>query len=464
MDRFVDCGAVFIGGLNANEQQFAVQVLKGARAAGYTRFVEPCAGTFVLSNLAVQAGFKPEQIEASDINLTSCIMGAAMSGESLEPYHIKALGFTDEELLDPATAMYAMVYLRCVKTAGAEYYYNVLEDFRKRKQEHIAILRQRLEECKKTLGGIRYFGMDVFDHLNKVKDDPNAVIFINPPTYAGGYEKFFDMAGMMTYEEPPYVLFDPKTGYQDIMDLMQDAPALLLLYEETAPGETIGTPIYARASCRTGYNSYIATNHPDAALDMCGGRKIRWPKESKMEPLPCSILPLDYEITEKSSIQIMRVNSEHAQYYRMIWTHNFVGTPAEKNFAVLIDGYVAAVFGISKYSDEVMFVWYVMKAPHRVYRLGRLCYMLAQNEAFRDRLFDDISSKKMQTMRTLMITKYAENKEVRGIMKLVDRQKDKVGGYRLTYDCGFVPERNEQQTLTEWLRREKEWQQKRKKL
>ena len=147
--------------------------------------------------------------------------------------------------------------------------------------------------------------------------------------------------------------------------------------------------------------------------------------------------------------------------YRMLWTHNFVGSQATYNRAVLIDGYVAAVFGISKMAADSIFVWYVMKAPHKLYRLGRLCYMLAQNQSFVDTLLDDIDQEKVTKMRTAMLTKYAENKEVRGIMKLVNRQEDAKNGYKLTYEAALVAGRDEKATLAEWLRREKQWQQKR---
>jgi hypothetical protein len=111
-------------------------------------------------------------------------------------------------------------------------------------------------------------------------------------------------------------------------------------------------------------------------------------------------------------------------------------------------------------SDSV-FVWYVMKAPHEKFRLGRLCYMLAQNKPFVDGLLDDIDREKVTKMRTAMLTKYAENKEVRGIMKLVNRQTDAKNGYKLTYEADLVEGRDEKATLTEWLRREKKWQENR---
>ena len=136
----------------------------------------------------------------------------------------------------------------------------------------------------------------------------------------------------------------------------------------------------------------------------------------------------------------------------------YFATVPNYNRALLIDGYVAGVFGISKMAADSVFVWYVMKVPHEKYRIGRLCYMLVQNRTFVDTILDNIEQEKVVKMRTTMLTKYPENKEVRGIMKLVNRAEDKQSGYKLTYEAELVSGRTEQQTLSEWLRREKQWQ------
>ena len=72
-----------------------------------------------------------------------------------------------------------------------------------------------------------------------------------------------------------------------------------------------------------------------------------------------------------------------------------------------------------------------------------------------------MDQEKVTKMRTAMLTRYAENKEVRGIMKLVNRQEDKTNGYKLTYEADLVEGRDEKATLAEWIRREKKWQESR---
>ena len=450
-----------MGCLGTVEQRYLVNLIKNAAKNGYTRFVEPCAGTFAMSNLAIQNGYKPEQIETSDVSMMSSVMGYAITGKPLDELEIHAQGFSDEELLDPAVALYAQMYLRTSKTAGNEYFFNLLKDLRDRREEHIEHIRQSLENIKKEMYGMTYRPLDMWDHLDEVLDDPHTLVIANPPTYFSGYEKFYDTQGKMTWKEPEYKLFDPETGHVELFDRCMNANALVVCYQEKRTGEAVGEPIFARAGTRADLNSYITSNRGEEAAALAEGRKIKRPSESKLAPIACSMLPRDYEITEKSKVQIISIKAAEAQYYRQLWTHNFVGSSATFNRAVLIDGMVSGVFGISKMQATSLFIWYVMKVPHTTYRLGRLLYMLTQNHCFTETLLDDLEREKVTKVRTAMLTKYPENKEVRGIMKLVNRQKDKNNGFKLTYEAELT-DRTEQETLEEWLRRERQWQKSRK--
>lgn len=463
MAFFRDPGEMFLGCLGTVEQKYLVKLIETAAKSGYTRFVEPCAGTFAMANLAVRCGFKPEQIETSDVSMMTSVLGYAITGQSLAPLEIHAQGFSDEELLDPATALYAQMYLRTSKSAGNEYFHNMLMDLKYRREDHIANIQRQIDSTKELLHGMSYRPLDMWDHLKEVLDDPHALVIANPPTYFSGYEKFYDTQGKMTWKEPEYQLFDPETGHQQLYDMSMDAKALVICYQEKRVGEAVGYTIFARSGTRADLNSYITTNREEEAVALANGKKIKRPSESKLEPLECSMLPRDYEITEESKVQIIPIKGAEAQYYRVLWTHNFVGSSATYNRALLIDGYVAGVFGISKMAADSLFVWYVMKVPHEKYRLGRLCYMIAQNREFADSLLDDLDKEKVVKIRTAMLTKYPENKEVRGIMKLDSRVPDKQNGFKLTYEAPLIDGRSEQETLIQWLRKEKQWRENRAK-
>ena len=202
------------------------------------------------------------------------------------------------------------------------------------------------------------------------------------------------------------------------------------------------------------------------------GKMITRPNEGKLEPLDCSILPRDYEITRKSKIQIAQIERTAAQYYRKLWTHNFVGSSAPINMAVLIDGKLAGVFGLDKSAltmgafgtqvSDAVFLMYGMTVPHKTYRLGRLLTMLAQNRPLIMNICTDLEKEKAKSLKTVQMTKYPEAKEMRGLMELTKKVPDKKMGYRLTYESPLY-DRNAKQALNEWLGREERWQKQREK-
>lgn len=473
MAMFQNPGTFFVGGtLTPVEQRFIAVLLKNAHKQGYTRFVEPCAGAFAMSHIAAQCGYKPSEIEASDVSMFTSIMGYAITGQSLEELEIRADGFTNEELLHPAVALYAWKYLKATRNAGREYGYELMVDLEARREYYIDSLRAQLDRAKQLLHGMSYRPLDMWKHLEECYDDPHCIVIANPPTYTAGFEKWYDTGGRMTWKEPEYGIFDPKTGLTELYDKMSDAKCLLMCYEENAPGLTAGHPVFARYGVRDGINVYLTTNRPDEATMLAEGKMITRPNEGKLEPLDCSILPRDYEITRKSKIQITQIERTAAQYYRKLWTHNFVGSAAPINMAVLIDGKLAGVFGLDKSAltmgafgtqvSDAVFLMYGMTVPHKTYRLGRLLQMLTQNKALIMSICTDLEKEKAKTLKTVQMTKYPESKEMRGLMELTKKVPDKKMGWRLTYESPLYDRTNEE-TLDEWLRREERWQKQREK-
>ena len=473
MAIFQNPGGFFLSTLASSEQKFLKILIENAIKNGYTKFVEPCAGAFALSHLAIQSGFKPNQIETSDVSMFTSIMGYAVTGRSLEKLCLHANGFSDEELLDPATALYAWKYLRTVKNAGNDYFYNYLTDMEYRRDVYIKELKTQLDRAKSVLCGMNYRILDMWKHIDEVIDDPHALLIVNPPTYTAGFEKYYSTNGNMTWKEPEYEIFDPETGLPEFMERIKDAKCLVICYEENVPGATKGTPIFARYGVRKGVNVYLTSNRPDEATFLANGKKIDRPKDKDLMKLDCPMLPIDYEISDTSKIKIRRIELKSARYYRKLWTHNFNGAFAVPfNFAVFIDENIAGIFGIDKtaltmgaFGKQVsnsVFLMYGMTVPHRVYRLNRLITMLVQNRNFIMDICTDLERVKAKTLKTVQMTKYPEAKEMRGIMKLKERIGDPKFGFKLTYVSDFK-DRTEQQTLAEWLRREKKWQQERTK-
>lgn len=472
MARFQNPGAFFMCTLDASEQKFLKPLLENAKNNGYTRIVEPCAGAFAMSHIAAQAGYKGSQIESSDVAMFTSIMGYAIMGKSLEELELRAEGFSDKELLDPATALFAQLYLRTAKQAGKDYFFNLLMDLENRRSEHIQSIQKQLDRAKQTLQGMNYRALDMWEHLDECADDEHTLILANPPTYTAGFEKWYDTGGKMTWKEPQYGIFDASTGIQDLYNRYNGANALFLVYEENEPGKTSGHPIFARYGVRDGVNTYITSNRAEEATALAHGKKIKRPNESILEPLNCSTFPRDSEITKESKVQVQIIDRVNAQYYRKLWTHNFVGSSAPINVGVLIDGMIAGVFGIDKAAltmgafgtrvSDAIFLMYGMTVPHQKYRLNRLLTMLAQNRPFIESLCNDLEREKVNHLKTVQMTKYPEAKEMRGVMKLTKKVPDPKMGFRLTYESE-LKNRNEQETLIEWLAKEEKWRKERQK-
>ena len=128
MGTFQNPGNFFLGSVKLSEQKFLKDLVKSAKKNGYKKFIEPCAGAFAMSHLAVQAGFKTSQISTSDVSMFTTIMGYSITDQSLKSFCIHATGFSDEELLDPAVALYAWKYFSIVKKADKDYFYSYLID------------------------------------------------------------------------------------------------------------------------------------------------------------------------------------------------------------------------------------------------------------------------------------------------------------------------------------------------
>lgn len=453
-------GSLFIGALSTGDKEFLKVLLKNARTKGYDRFIEPCAGALAMSFLAAESGFDPKKIEASDVSYFSGVYGRAVSDQSIEDMGIKAKGFTEEELKDPATALYAQLYLKSLKSAGKEYFYELIRDLKYRKAEHIQKINEEIDKVKEKCKGMKYFDKDMWVHLDETMNDEHAVIILCPPTYTAGYEKFFDTAGMVQWNEPEYGIFDIDTGLQELRDKVQNAKALVIWYEERPAGESVGVPIYARDAGREGIYVYLVSNRPEEATELAHGKNIGRKGGVKMSPLKKPILPSEYEVTENSVVDVVHMKAENATYYRRLWTHNFVGGASGSCMALIIDGYIAGVFGYDKFtmslgSNSDLFFKFGIAAPSKQ-RLNRLMYMLETNREIVNNFLDDIQKEKTKGVFTTMITKYPESKEMRGLMKMTAREYDALLGYKLRYRCD-IQDRSKEETLKEWVKKEQNW-------
>lgn len=457
-------GQLFIGTLAPSDKKFLVPLVTNARKQGYERFVEPCAGALAMSCLAAECGYKSTQIDASDISLFSGVLGRAAMGVPLDKMGITADGFDADVLRDPAMVLYAQIYLKTLNKVGHEYFLQLLNDLRYRREEHLALLREQIDAIATRLKGLRYRDLCMWQHLDEALQDEHALIVICPPTYKAGYEKFFDTGGKMRWNEPSFGVFDPETGLSELYEKAKDAKALLICYEERDQGEPTGLEIYGRNAGRPGMNMYLTSNRPEEAIDLSGGKKIMRANPENIAPLKVPVLPHSHIVTDTSNIQLIPIKPENATYYRKLWTHNFVGGASSCAIGMFIDGFIAGIFGYDKMSVSLggksdLTFKFGMCAPSDQ-RLNRLLYMLAATSYAVAMQTDDLMREQLSGVQTVMLTKYPESKEMRGLMKLVRKETQKPLGFKLVYRVD-IKDRSKEEVIQEWYRKEVQWQKQR---
>lgn len=83
-------------------------------------------------------------------------------------------------------------------------------------------------------------------------------------------------------------------------------------------------------------------------------------------------------------------------------------------------------------------------------------------EATRLGLTSDLMRARIRRIHTTQQTRYPESKEMRGLMKLIDRKPDTKHGFKLTYEAA-IDEQPLDTVLSRWLDREVKWRKARSK-
>lgn len=283
-----------------------------------------------------------------------------------------------------------------------------------------------------------------------------------------GYEKFFDTGGRLTWDEPPYRLFDPKTGVADLLESVADVKALVVCLQQAPNGEPAAPPVYARMS--TGSESvYYLSNRPGEVLAATGGIVARRRKTTPTPRMPGPILPPDHEITADSTCGVLPISTSQATHLKELWVHRIKPGSAALDVALIVDGHLAAVAGYDVRNQPTspwayhLLLLYTFAAPHPM-RLLRLLVAMCCQRSTLDILRGPAAAlwvDSCHSVLTVMLSKHPEVKTQRGLMKLEERRPDKDHGYRLYYSAP-IETRTPAEVFDSWYRKEVEWQKSRR--
>lgn len=193
----------------------------------------PCAGRFGSSQAYIEYGGDKKSFYTSDISLFSSVLGyLADDNKKIEDLGIKFNGEikprSDDELEIAATVMLNIKYAQI--KANTKYGMNIRKEIMSDVGKYIDGLKDKITTFLNSMQGINYDIKDLWEVLEEVKDDEDACIFLNVPTYKGGYTKMFSDLEV-SWNEPDVPEFDPKT-YEKMIAMLTDAKCYALVYAQ----------------------------------------------------------------------------------------------------------------------------------------------------------------------------------------------------------------------------------------
>jgi len=430
----------------------------------YKRLIIPCVGQFTIPSVAVNSGWLAEKILTSDISLYSSILGYEISGKPLEELGIKIndnwlIDHLGQYLEDPnyqaAAILYAMKWAQIKGKNQYETYFK--RDLEDNLLTHLNRIQQTLLDMKIKLKGLRYEIKDVWDVLNESLDDPENILYINPPGTPGGYKKMFDFGDKITWNEPAIAEFDARKGPPKLLGMCLSGNALSLIYRyKKLEPEHQNTAIYLRE-----YNKeridYILSNRPELFPKVSEFRK------TNIRPSKYMLLPTTHVITPESKIVFVKASKEEALYYRNLFVHKLNAVRSERYLFGIMDGYLFAITGLHfadffVKGDEYIKETFGVTVPHPKYpRLTKLFMMCLASKAFYENLLNiepKLNFYQARGIKTVNLTPYPEHKILRGIYKLIKREKYKNNLFKLTYQSDWKPMTYKDCILT-WMKKEK---------
>lgn len=474
MAGFMSPSILFLSTWDTPERGYLSALLPKLRAAGYKHYHEPAVGGFAMPLVALDAGYDPRSMTTSDVHLFTGILGTLLAGGDFEDlevrYDDRPIDFSECSTdVDKAALLLYTQYLARIQTKPeGEYWKSLCEDLERNSDYHKASFRDQLARMAGRIGGLAYRSESVWEHMDRIADDPHAVIVSNPPTYPGAYEKFFDTKGLLTWKTPDYDIFEAPTDIPEMVRFMEGRKALLVVQQQQTPRNSASpNPPYAR-QLSEGQLVYINSNRCDEVVELAGGKTAVPRKMSPRAPRPWPMLPEDYEVRPDSEIRLACVESKYADAYRAEWMHRLSPVPGSNNVLVFIDGYAAGVIGYSlasissSYSDKWSkhaILRFAFGATHNTLRMTRLATMLSLQH---DTLW--LTKTPLSTMQiaaaqglvTVEMTRHPEAKGLRGLMTLDNRQKHP-DGFKLVYASDWKKAMTPQEVLAEFLRKEQQW-------
>lgn len=436
----------------------------------YKRYIVPCAGAFSATEVMAAAGVPTEKLYTGDISIYSCTLGYAMDPER----SIAELGF---EIIDPvletlcnslpntteedkgAIILYALKWSQL--RSDKDYMVWQRRQLEEDREQFTNYFAEALTTMKTRIGGLHHRIGDGHQWTRDVYDDPENLIFYNPPGYKGGYEKMFDPAGIFKWNEPEIPQIAPD-DVADFIDEVGEKAVSRVLFFGTKDAEIKRAP---KDDWHAIYQEFIPKTGHDHILYVNAEVEETYLKRPKIKALPSKVLPVydDHEITAESKVEFIQCDELLAHYYYDLFVRELGTVNSETYYLFLIDGQVAGTCGfhgsdlLRRNSGVLHEIFGLTMTSQRYQRINRLLMMLLISTQFRDQICTERPElvnflEKPRQFQTTCLSKYPEVKINRGLLKLVGRKQLPSGRFHLVYRTEFH-KMDFQESLETWIKK-----------
>jgi hypothetical protein len=414
----------------------------------YPTFVDPCAGGLEMIDTAVQAGYRPADVLAGDINPFTHALASFVTGVPFKKLGVKIEHEFWDTIRERTGAEDYAEFLLAVKCLQLRehlaYEKQYLDDFLARAPYYAGKLKERLK-------GIRYVAQDMRSTLLDKLHDPRALVYVNPPAYRHGYTKMFELRGAVHVKTLPQAEeFDWSKEFKPLEKKTLEAKAFVVLYRvnELDPDER-PRAIFVKVLKTGEKQDSLLANRPaevPAAL-----RRVSLKRDPALKPLNAKIF--DGELRPDSTIDFLVAKRENGLYYRNLWAHRLGDTDTECFIIWTIDGQIFATCGLHFQKIKLLISTRVFESfgfatPHPVYpNLCRLLMMCLTSAATHKRLFMRLKALRASPLircegiKTTCLSRYRKVKLNNGILDVTHREKlPESDMYRIIYEAKFRPD------------------------
>jgi len=331
----MDFEKIFLGNTQSDQRKFIAKALVFLRPR-FDRVVVPCCGQFALVKCALQAGFPASSIVASDVSLFSSILGYFYTDRPLSdlPFSIlldELRTRYDSYLTDAQKAAFLLFLIKQRQLRPHIFFEKrYLEALLAASPQVLDLLASQLIHHREVYSGIAYR----IEDLRAVTqyNDPGTVILMNPPAFAKGYARMFDLSGVIDYRVPVEEWSMGKE-YNELHANLCALASLAFLYRYKEARELPSSEVvFAKEYSEKRYDYWLCTK-PEQLAEFPSLRLVKRRPLHQSRPLAGARVFSDSDtLRPESRITFIKTTEEHALYYRDLFAHKLGDVRAETNW------------------------------------------------------------------------------------------------------------------------------------